>query len=267
MTTLQSICSDLANEQQALDRIVAELDAPTWDRPTPAEGWSIRDAISHLAFFDEVGAQAVSDPDGFMAQLGDIAADAVAYMDRGLEKGRSLSPDGVLDWWREARASSLDVLSRIDSDARIPWFGPPMKPISFVTGRLMETWAHGQDVVDTLGMQRAPTERLRHIAHMGVRARGFSFQVNGRTPPDDDVRVELRAPEGDEWTWGESTTNVVRGEAQDFCLVVTQRRHPVDTDLVVEGPVAEEWISIAQSFAGPPGNGRQPGQFPKRSRA
>ena len=267
MTTLPEICSDLASEQEALDRIVSELDPASWDRPTPAEGWSIRDAISHLAFFDEVGAQAVSDPDGFMAQLGDIAADPVAYMDRGLIKGRSLSPDGVLVWWREARTSSLGVLGKIDSDARIPWFGPPMKPISFVTGRLMETWAHGQDVVDTLGIERKPTERLRHIAHMCVRARGFSFQVNGRTPPDDDVRVVLTAPDGSDWTWGESTDNIVSGDAEDFCLVVTQRRHPADTHLVVEGPVAEEWISIAQSFAGPPGNGRQPGQFPKRSRA
>ena len=267
MTTLPEICNDLANEQEALDRIVAELDPPTWDRLTPAEGWTIRDSISHLAFFDEVGAQAVGDPDGFMAQLGDIAADAVAYMDKGLIKGRNLSTDGVLEWWREARRSSLGVLSSIETDARIPWFGPPMKPISFVTGRLMETWAHGQDVVDTLGIERAPTERLRHIAHMGVRARGFSFQVNGGTPPDEDVRVELRGPDGDEWTWGASTDNVVRGDAEDFCLVVTQRRHPADTNLVIEGPVAEAWISIAQSFAGPAGNGREPGQFPKRNRA
>ena len=80
--------------------------------------------------------------------------------------------------------------------------------------------------------------------------------------PERDVRVELAAPDGSTWTWGpEDAADVVRGDALDFCLVVTQRRHPADTALVVEGPAAEEWMGIAQAFAGPPGPGRQPGQF------
>jgi len=53
----------------------------------------------------------------------------------------------------------------------------------------------------------------------------------------------------------------VTGTALDFCLVVTQRRHPADTGLVASGPAAEGWIAIAQAFAGPPGPGRTPGQF------
>ena len=267
MTTLTSICDDLAEEQRSLDDIVAGLADEDWDRPTPAAGWSIRDQISHLAFFDAVGAQACGEPEAFMAQLEDIAADAVGYMNRGLDRGRAMTPPSVLSWWRSARSSALEVMKAVDPEARIAWFGPPMRPVSFVTGRLMETWAHGQDVVDALGVERAPTERLRHVAHMGVRARGFSFQVNGRTPPSDDVLVELTAPDGSTWRWGDSTTDVVRGHALDFCLVVTQRRHPADTDLTVEGSIAGAWIPIAQSFAGPPGEGRKPGQFPKASRA
>ena len=267
MTTLPEICRDLTAEQQALDDIVAPLPDDAWDRPTPAPGWTIRDQISHLAFFDEVGAQATGDPEGFLAQLSDIAADAVGYMQRALDKGRALTPQGVLSWWREARADALVVLDAADPGSKIPWFGPPMNPISFVTGRLMETWAHGQDIVDTLGVEREATDRLRHIAHMGVRARGFSHLVHGRTPPEEDIRVELVGPKGETWTWGESETNVVRGDALDFCLIVTQRRHPTDTDLEVQGPVAQGWIDIAQSFAGPPGEGRKPGQFPKRTRS
>jgi uncharacterized protein (TIGR03084 family) len=139
-----------------------------------------------------------------------------------------------------------------------------MKPASFVTGRLMETWAHGQDVVDGLGIEREHGERLRHVAHMGVRARGFSFQINGQIPPEGDVLVELKSPSGETWSWGSSDADVVRGDALDFCLVVTQRRHPLDTHLEVNGPIAEAWIALAQSFAGPPGEGRRPGQFPKR---
>jgi hypothetical protein len=46
--------------------------------------------------------------------------------------------------------------------------------------------------------------------------------------------------------------------AYDFCLLVTQRRHRDDPDLVATGPDADRWLDIAQAFAGPPGNGREP---------
>ncbi len=114
----------------------------------------------------------------------------------------------------------------------------------------METWAHGQDIVDTLGASRPATDRLRHVAHIGVRARPFSYVTNGREVPDGEVRVELRAPSGEMWEWNESTTDRVVGDALDFCLVVTQRRHLADTALSVEGPLAQDWIAIAQAFAG-----------------
>jgi uncharacterized protein (TIGR03084 family) len=129
----------------------------------------------------------------------------------------------------------------------------------------METWAHGQDVVDTIGAQREPTDRLRHVAHLGVRARPNSYAANGRDVPPDPVEVRLVGPHGDAWSWNEGAYDRVSGPALDFCLVVTQRRHLDDTQLVLEGPLAKEWMSIAQAFAGPPGSGREPGQFEKSS--
>ncbi len=73
------------------------------------------------------------------------------------------------------------------------------------------------------------------------------------------MRVELEAPGGDRWTWGDQELkDVVAGPAEDFCLVVTQRRHLDDTALTVRGPLAAEWMSIAQAFAGPPTEGRPP---------
>jgi uncharacterized protein (TIGR03084 family) len=128
---------------------------------------------------------------------------------------------------------------------------------SFVTARLMETWAHGQDVVDALGLEPIVSDRLQHVAFIGVRARPFCYVNRGRDVPDGDVRVELTAPNGETWSWGESTTDTVRGSALDFCLAVTQRRHRADTDLVITGPLAEDWMAIAQSFAGPPTDGRE----------
>ncbi len=138
---------------------------------------------------------------------------------------------------------------------------------SFITARLMETWAHGQDVADALGIDRRPSARLRHVAHLGVRARPFSYAVNGLTMPDADVAVRLIGPDGEPWQWGPSDANppnMVSGSALDFCLVVTQRRHLADTTLTIAGDAAVEWMAIAQAFAGGPGAGRLPGQFTGR---
>lgn len=183
-------------------------------------------------------------------------------MAAGVERAHSLAPAELLAWWRDERAAFHAAFAVLDPKAKVPWYGPPMSVTSKVTARLMETWAHGQDVADALGVRREPTDRLRHVAHIAVRARGYAYAVRGRELPDGDVRVELAAPSGATWTWGSETApERISGPALDFCLVMTQRRHFSDTRLVAEGPLAAEWLAIGQAFAGPPGTGRRPGQF------
>ena len=146
-----------------------------------------------------------------------------------------------------------------DLDARVPWFGSPMSPASFVTARLMETGAHGQDVADALGQSRPATAGLRSVAEIGVRARPCSYAAHGRETPAAPVRVELTGPGGEPWSWGpEDAPDVVSGPALDFCLLVTRRRHRDDLALEAQGPHAQEWLRIAPAFAGPPGSGREP---------
>ncbi|HET6793120.1 MAG TPA: TIGR03084 family metal-binding protein [Acidimicrobiales bacterium] len=259
---MSGICADLAAEHADLDELVAGLDEAGWDTVTPAEGWAVRDQISHLAFFDGTATLSATDPEAFAASLSEVASDGDAYMRRHLDRGRSMSGAELLGWWRTGRAELLAALAPLDPAARLAWYGPPMSALSFATARLMETWAHGQDVADGLGRQRRPTDRLRHVCHIGVRAMPFSYTVRGLAVPEEGVLVELEAPSGEVWTWGpDDAADRVRGSALDFALVVTQRRHRADTGLVAEGPVADEWLSIAQAFAGPPGPGRQPGQF------
>jgi uncharacterized protein (TIGR03084 family) len=121
----------------------------------------------------------------------------------------------------------------------------------------METWAHGLDVADALGVARPATSRLKSIAHIGVRTRDFAFVVNGLVPPADPFLVQLRAPDGSAWSWGpEDAEQKVTGSAQDFCMLVTQRRPRSALDVTATGQDAERWLSIAQAFAGPPGPGR-----------
>lgn len=257
---MKSICSDLTAEQQSLDEIVAALDEQTWSLPTPADGWTIRDQISHLWFFDQRAAMALRDADEFAADTEQLLAQGGTSA--SVLPGRTMSGADLLARWRSDRAALLALAGDVDPSSRVPWYGPAMAARSFITARLMETWAHGQDVADALGITRQPTSRLRHVAHIGVRARPFSYLINGRPLPTASVYVALTAPDGTVWEWNDPSDDVVRGSALDFCLVVTQRRHRADTGLVIEGALAHEWMQIAQAFAGEPGNGRQPGQFP-----
>ncbi|MET0909980.1 MAG: TIGR03084 family metal-binding protein [Ilumatobacteraceae bacterium] len=255
---MDAICDDAAAEHAVLDGLVGTLAADDWDRATPAEGWSIRDQISHLWFFDQRASMAMADPPRFEADKA-VLLGAGRVTDASVDIGRSMSSEALLAAWRDDRRRMLEVARTIDPSVRVPWYGPAMGARSFITARLMETWAHGQDVADALGVTRAPTPRLKHVAHIGVRARPFSYAIRNMTLPDVDVHVRLAGPAGDEWTWNDpASADVVSGSALGFCLVVTQRRHVSDTDLVVTGEAANEWIGIAQAFAGAPTSGRPP---------
>jgi uncharacterized protein (TIGR03084 family) len=175
---------------------------------------------------------------------------------------RHRSSEDLLQWWRTGAASLASASRSLDLSARCVWYGPPMSARSMLTARLMETWAHGYDIADAVGTTPVATDRLRHVAHIGVGARQFAFAANKREMPEGDVYVELIAPGGAVWTWGDSSAaNSVKGNALNFCLAVTQRRHLDDCGLTVAGNLATEWMSIAQAFAGAPGVGREKGQF------
>ena len=251
------LCDDLLAERADLIALLQPLDEPAWRTPTPAAGWTILDQVTHLAFFDEAARTAIVDPDTFRAEREEALADVDAFVDNVMRSQRHLRGSDVLPWLEHAGSEFTASARSADPTVRVPWYGSEMSLGSMVTSRIMETWAHGQDVRDALGAPTPSTPRLRHVAFLGFRAFANSFLARGLAVPDTDVRVEL-----DLCTFGaEDATDVVRGPALDFCLVVTQRRHVDDTSLVADGDVAAQWLSIAQAYAGPPGQGRTPGQF------
>ncbi|MFG2820460.1 TIGR03084 family metal-binding protein [Kitasatospora sp. NPDC048365] len=259
MADLTALLDDLRAENADLDRLVDPLDAAGLATPTPATGWTVAHQLSHLAWTDRWSLLAARDPEGFAAALGREFTDGLGAVDRGAAEGVGEPPAELLDRWRTGREDLLAALAAVPADTRLPWFGPPMKAPSMATARLMETWAHGQDVADALGATREPTDRLRHIAHLSVRTLGFAFAAHGLPAPEAPVRVELRSPGGDLWTWGpDDAGDRVTGSALDFCLLATQRRHRDDLALTATGPTAQTWLPIAQAFAGPPGAGRKP---------
>ncbi len=132
---------------------------------------------------------------------------------------RDLSGAELLAWFDRSRERLVETFRGLDPGLRVPWFGPAMSAASALTARIMETWAHGQDVADALRVVRVPTARLRHVAHIGVGARAFSYALHGRAMPDVPVRVELDAPDGSVWTWGPAdAADRISGPALDFAL-------------------------------------------------
>lgn len=261
---VSALLGDLADEGDELDRLVADLDDAGWSTLTPAEGWTVAHQVAHLCWTDEVALKAVADDGSFDSVLEAALASIDDFVDRGAEEIAVLEPHALLARWRAGRSELVAALAEVPEGVKLAWFGPPMSVASMATARLMETWAHGQDVADALGVDRPPTARLRHIAHLGVRTRDYSYVNRGLELPADPFRFELDAPDGTTWEWGpEDAPQQVTGPALDFCMLVTRRRHPDDLDLTFTGADAEVWSTITQAFAGPAGEGPEPRGRPR----
>jgi uncharacterized protein (TIGR03084 family) len=255
---LSDVLADLAAEGGWLDDVLAGLDDDRWLAPTPAPGWTIAHQVAHLAWTDRQALLAATDPQGFAGLVQRMLAGEMT-VDGAAAEGAALPPPELLAGWRAGRAELAAALAAVPAGTKMPWYGPPMSATSMATARLMETWAHGHDVADTLAAPHPDKEGLRHIAYLAVRTRDFAFTVHGETPPLDPFEVRLTAPDGAIWSWGPAgAPQRVEGSARDLCLVATQRRHRADTGLVATGPDADHWLDIAQAFAGPSGSGREP---------
>ena len=191
-TAMENLIDDLAAEQDSLDAALAPVPASRWEAPSPADGWLLRDCIAHLAEVDETAA---------------IIAESGVYPERagppgeGVLTGRQLASRQLpivelVDWWREVRRRMNDALRPLDAKHRLPWVGPPMSARSFATARLMECWSHGLDAREAGGVPPDDSDRLYHVAHLGVITREFAYRNRGLEPPSAPLRVELVSPSG-----------------------------------------------------------------------
>ncbi len=257
MAATSEIVDDLHAESEALDALVAGIGADQWALTTPAPGWTVAHQIGHLLWTDTVALLSIIDEAAFNDLVTAAQAEIDTFVDDAAAERAATPPQQLLADWRRTRNELHAALKTVPDGRKLAWFGPPMSAPSMATARLMETWAHGLDVADAVGVVVAPTPRLRSIAHLGVRTRDFAFTVHGLIPPAEPFRVELRAPDGGQWAWGpEDAAQRVGGSALHFCYLVTQRRPRSELDLTAVGSDADTWLGIAQAFAGPPGAGR-----------
>jgi len=258
------VAQDLRAEADELHDFLATLSFEDWRRPTPFLGWTPWDVVAHLHFYDQVALLSLMDEEAFAARrqelIGKMAAGVSSTEQTRAELGH-LDARELLETWHRACLAMADQLGVSDPKRRLPWFGPDMGVQMFTTARFMETWAHGQDVYDLLSAPRNHTDRIQHVAVIGVKTFGWTFANRGLEPPGPPPYVRLVAPSGAIWEWNApSESDCVRGDALDFCRVVTQVRNVADTSLEVRGPVANHWMSIAQCFAGGPVDPPKPGE-------
>lgn len=240
---------DFLAESRALYGLLVNRPDADFGRVTQFKGWKVDDVLRHLHFWNWMAELQLVDEARLEAELKAVAKDGMRDREQahaGGVSGREL----LSAWWDQAQATA-EVFEKADPKARLKWAGPSMSARSSITARLMETWAHGQEIYDVLGAERVDEDRIRNIVVLGVNTYGWTYQVRKHTPPGPMPFISLTAPSGDTWTFGEDNgKDRIEGRATEFCQVVTQTRNIKDTALHVSGPVAEDWMSKAQCFAG-----------------
>jgi uncharacterized protein (TIGR03084 family) len=254
---LEALRLDLAAESEELFAVLERLSEAGWKTATKCVPWTIKDQVSHLAWNDEATVFALTEPERFLEAKPNTMEGIQQMVDQVIADHHDRTGEDLLTWFRNARSDMLDAFAGRDPRARMPWYGPEMSLVSKLTARFMETWAHGYDVLEALGIDARPTDRARHVVFLGLQALPNTFSTRGLHVPTDPIRIEAVSPSGELLHFGHpDAINVVRGPLQELALVVTQRLHVGDTSITANGPVAIQWLSIAQAFAGPPGSGR-----------
>ena len=256
----------LRGEGHTLQLMLSDLPEAEWRKPTPAAGWTIAHQVAHLTWTDTAALTALRDADAFETYRQASAANPGEFVDAAADEGARLAPAEIFRRWIASRDELADALAQANQQVRFPWFGPGMKARSMITARIMETWAHGQDIASALGAVWPATDALKDIAHLGLATRQFTYLNNELEPPTAEMYVELTGPQQQVWTWGSpEAENTVHGSAWDFALLVTQRAELSELDLRITGDDAAQWASIAQAFAGSPKSAVRARQAERRS--
>jgi uncharacterized protein (TIGR03084 family) len=248
-------------ECDALDQVLDGLSLADWNLQTPAPGWTITHQVAHLAATFQLAGLAASDPEAFRALLATLDRSFEANVLQAMKRYLSDPTDVLMQRWREERAYTSKALAAVE-DELVPWLVNPLPPAVLAVAGMMEAFAHGQDIYDSVGVHPERSDRIRFLVEFAIRTWTFGYLARNEPVPDVEFRYELVSPTGQSWTFGPADAGErITGSAVDFCLLATRRRHRADLDLIATGEHADHWLDIAQCYRGPAGAGRRPGQF------
>ena len=248
---------DFKGESEAVASILTGLSDVDYNTVTQFKDWTIYDILAHLHLWNMAADWTQNNPAKFAALMGNVIQ---------VFQGGKTHQDLQRDWcheqnletgtklyaaWVDGFKTVSDKYAVADPDKRVKWGGPDMSARSCIIARQMETWAHAQAIFDVLGQTREDADRLKNVAHIGVTTYSWSFKVNSREPILPKPYVRLTAPNGAIWEWNDpQADNKLEGSATEFSQVVTQCRNIGDTSLKMTGDAANQWMDIAQCFAG-----------------
>jgi uncharacterized protein (TIGR03084 family) len=250
----EPVLAALRAQHDEMAATLAGLDAEAWAAPTPCEGWDVADVVLHLAQSDELA----------LASLQGRFADALDELTRGLaaatvDEGvdamvraqRGQPHEAIRKRWEDGAAALRDALAGCDLSTPVTWVAGLLTARTLATTRLAEAWIHGVDIATAVGIELAPTDRLRHIARLAWRTLPYAFANAGREL-SAPVAFELTGPGGDVWTFapddGDAAT-VIRGDALDLCRVAGRRADPATTSLHGDGPDADAVLELVRTYA------------------
>lgn len=260
VSDLVTVIDDLRAEGDELYRFLSALKESDWTRVTSFKNWTINDVVQHLYFGDFMGVTSHKSGAAFLAFMKEVQGSGLPLVEFTRSWLSGTHGSEMLAFWYRHFGEMCDRFAASDPTLRLTWAGPDMGLKMFATARLMETWAHAWEIYDVLGVTRKHSDRIRHVATIGVKTYGWTFANRKLELPGPPPYVKLSAPSGATWEWNvPQGDNVVIGTAVEFCQVVTQVRNITDTQLQVKGDAATAWMAIAQCFAGPPEEPPAPG--------
>ena len=246
---------DFLDESNAVYDLLSSLSDKEFDQPTQFKGWSFNDVIGHLHVWNYAADISLSDGQDWI----DFSNKALKALGSGSSMNQfertitnNVKGKELLEVWKNYFTGMSDRFAIADPKKRVRWMGPDMSVRSSISARHMETWAHAQELYDTLGVMRVNQDRIKNIVIIGNNTFKWCYTVHNRKLPSEAPYLKLTSPSGKSWEFNsQSNDNYITGLAEEFCQVVTQVRNIKDVNLNVFGEVASEWMSIAQCFAGP----------------
>ena len=245
---------DFRDECNAVYSILENLKEQDYEMPTQFKGWTFNNVIGHLHVWNYAADISLKDGDEWknfansaLQALGN--GSSMNEFEQTITKG--IQGPELLSMWKEYYTDMTERFAVADPKKRVKWMGPDMSVRSSISARHMETWAHAQELYDSLGLDRTNEDRIKNIVIIGNNTFKWCFTVHKKSLPSIKPYLKLISPSGEIWEYNEfSEEHKIEGLAEEFCQVVTQVRNIQDVNLKLTGSIAEEWMSVAQCFAG-----------------
>jgi len=245
---------DFRDECNAVYSILENLKEQDYEMPTQFKGWTFNNVIGHLHVWNYAADISLKDGDEWknfansaLQALGN--GSSMNEFEQTITKG--IQGPELLSMWKEYYTDMTERFAVADPKKRVKWMGPDMSVRSSISARHMETWAHAQELYDSLGLDRINEDRIKNIVIIGNNTFKWCFTVHKKSLPSIRPYLKLISPSGEIWEYNEfSEEHKIEGLAEEFCQVVTQVRNIKDVNLKLTGSIAEEWMSVAQCFAG-----------------